>query len=170
MENNLRVGLQGFAKVGFEGVTETWNVVQHEFGCCGVTWYRDWESVIPETPGNTTWSSSPMLSSWSVPDSCCRSDVVGCGQNVVKMTTEKAFKIIHINGCYEVLLTHIKSLKVPFFCSLFGLSLIEVAVILLYSNLISRIKRKRDSGEKENILRNGRNSINDGQMSYFHDL
>ena len=54
-----------------------------------MTWYRDWESVIPETPGNNTWSSSPMLSSWSVPDSCCRSDVVGCGQNVVQMTTEE---------------------------------------------------------------------------------
>ena len=107
IENNLRVGLQCFYRVGFEGVTETWNVVQHEvnrytckednkkncqkfqFSCCGVTMYRDWESVIPETPGNTTWSSSPMISSWSVPDSCCRSDVVGCGQNVFQMTTEE---------------------------------------------------------------------------------
>ena len=106
--------------------------------------YRDWESVIPETPGNTTWSPSPMLSPWSVPDSCCRSDVVGCGQNVFQMPTEevvfkrsyvhlsqnllKAFKIIHINGCYEVMLAYIKTLKVPLCCLLFGLSLIEVRI------------------------------------------
>ena len=30
MEDHLLVGLRSFGQVGFEGVTETWNVVQHE--------------------------------------------------------------------------------------------------------------------------------------------
>ena len=40
----------------------------------------------------------------------------------------KAFKIIHINGCYEVLIAYIKTLKIPLCCLLFGLSLSEVRI------------------------------------------
>ena len=44
----------------------------------------------------------------------------------------KAFTIIHINGCYEVLLDRLKSLKVPFTCSMFGFSLIEVRMSWIF--------------------------------------
>lgn len=159
MENNLRVGLQGFAKVGFEGVTETWNVVQHEvnkywkgklkesFSLAAVEWLGTGTGsrlsqrlrVTPpghrhqclahgqsRTPavGQMWLDAAKMLLRWRQR----RWYFDNRSGPFLKDFMWKAFKIIHINGCYEVLLTHIKSLKVPFFCSLFGLSLIEVKI------------------------------------------
>jgi CD63 antigen len=44
----------------FKGVTDTWNAVQSDFQCCGVTQYTDWK--------NTTFSERVK----GVPDSCCK--------------------------------------------------------------------------------------------------
>ena len=52
------------------------NSVQLQLGCCGVVWYRD-------------WSFTSNFSSHSVPDSCCRVDVVGCGHNILQLSLEE---------------------------------------------------------------------------------
>ena len=114
IESNMEKGLQNYGKDGYKGVTETWNIVQHEvdksgsfitfYGsnkkipislfqlkCCGAQEYLDWE--------NTTFASE----SKSVPDSCCLSDVEGCGKGILSMAADQVPKIIHPNGCLSEL-------------------------------------------------------------------
>ena len=54
-------------------------------------WYRDWLLSPLSTLGNSTSSSSatPRLAPHSVPDSCCRQDVVGCGDNILQLVTDQ---------------------------------------------------------------------------------
>merc|ERR1711934_21837 len=49
IEKNMEKGLQNYGEEGYKGVTETWNIVQHELKCCGAQEYLDWE--------NTTFSA-----------------------------------------------------------------------------------------------------------------
>ena len=76
----MEKGLQNYGKDSYKGVTETWNIVQHELKCCGAQEYLDWE--------NTTFSQE----SNSVPDSCCLSDVEGCGAGILAMSQEQVSK------------------------------------------------------------------------------
>ena len=87
IEKNMEKGLQNYGIEGYKGVTETWNIVQHELKCCGAQEYLDWE--------NTTFASEDK----SVPDSCCLSDVEGCGKGILSMSQEQVPKIIYTNGC-----------------------------------------------------------------------
>ena len=87
----MEKGLLNYGREGYKGVTETWNIVQHELKCCGAQEYLDWE--------NTTFSEA----SNSVPDSCCLSDIEGCGKGILVMSAEQVPKIIHIDGCLDKL-------------------------------------------------------------------
>merc|ERR1712168_1080369 len=60
-------GIAAFA--GYEGVTNTWNLVQANFKCCGVENYKDWEKRFP------TNGTAPG----TVPDSCCKAEKENCG-------------------------------------------------------------------------------------------
>jgi len=91
IETNMEKGLLNYGKEGYKGVTETWNIVQHELKCCGAQEYLDWE--------NTTFSEA----SNSVPDSCCLSDIEGCGNGILVMSAEQVPKIIYIDGCLDKL-------------------------------------------------------------------
>ena len=73
----MEKGLQNYGMGGYTGVTETWNIIQHELKCCGTQEYLDWE--------NTTFAEE----SNSVPDSCCLSDVEGCGKGILAMSAEQ---------------------------------------------------------------------------------
>lgn len=89
IEVNMEKGLKNFEVAGHDGVTKTWNSVQHELHCCGAQEFRDWE--------NTTFSKVGD----SVPDSCCLSDVSGCGTGVLKMDDGMVPKIIYTKGCLD---------------------------------------------------------------------
>jgi CD63 antigen len=89
VETNMEKGLLNYGKQGFRGVTETWNVVQHEMKCCGAQEYRDWS--------NTTFA----IDGASVPDSCCLSDIEGCGRGILNMTEDQVPKIIYPGGCLD---------------------------------------------------------------------
>lgn len=91
IETNMEKGLQNYGKATFKGVTETWNIVQHEMKCCGAQEYKDWV--------NTTFAEKDN----SVPDSCCLSDVEGCGKGILNMSDEQVPKIIYTNGCLDKL-------------------------------------------------------------------
>ena len=49
IEVNMRAGLRNYNKTGYAGVTETWDYVQQELECCGVTNITDWQSVVPQS-------------------------------------------------------------------------------------------------------------------------
>jgi len=82
--------MRNFFRGGYKGVSETWNVVQHELECCGTQSYTDWI--------NTTFSARE-----NVPDSCCLSDVVGCGLGILNLNRHQASMKVHTRGCLEVL-------------------------------------------------------------------
>eukprot|EP00088_Acartia_fossae_P002135 TRINITY_DN1083_c0_g1_i1.p1 TRINITY_DN1083_c0_g1~~TRINITY_DN1083_c0_g1_i1.p1 ORF type:complete len:244 (-),score=82.06 TRINITY_DN1083_c0_g1_i1:403-1134(-) len=63
MEKKFNEGLKNYNKTGYEGVTKTWDAVQVDFKCCGVTSYTDWTNA-----GN------------SVPKSCCKNGQDTCEQ------------------------------------------------------------------------------------------
>ena len=42
---NMKAGMQNYKKEGQEGVTTTWDLVQHNLECCGVEGPGDWNST-----------------------------------------------------------------------------------------------------------------------------
>jgi len=96
VEKNMEKGMKNYNQTGHEGVTKTWDVIQREIGCCGTQEFRDWS--------NTTFSERS-----NVPDSCCLSDIAGCGQNVLTQNDENAAKKIHTMGCFKGFSEKIKS-------------------------------------------------------------
>ena len=103
-----------------------------QLGCCGVRWYKDWDLAdLTITSTNITHLG---LTAQSVPDSCCRVDVVGCGRNILSVSLEEVSNI-H-NTEYSPLhyflwcLTYNTSTQLPSLCSL-GLLLAESTLIAL---------------------------------------
>lgn len=115
IEVNMEKGLQNYAKEGYEGVTNTWNIVQHEvryqsdssellhhhlvfqLHCCGVQEYQDWRNTSYARVNNR------------VPDTCCLSDIVDCGKGVLGMDPKQAPVVINPNGCLTRLVDVIRS-------------------------------------------------------------
>jgi ABC-type transport system involved in multi-copper enzyme maturation permease subunit len=84
IKDNMNKGLTNYGKEGFNGVTETWDAVQNEFNCCGVTDWNDWKN------------QTQFQASKSVPDSCCKEgQVEGCGTNTQDPTK------FNTNGCFS---------------------------------------------------------------------
>ena len=52
---NMEKSLKNYGSEGHDGVTQTWDLVQKEFKCCGVEDWTDWKEVTGD----------------AVPDSCC---------------------------------------------------------------------------------------------------
>lgn len=96
IEASMESGMKNFDRQGYKGVTETWNVLQHDLSCCGTQSYQDWM--------NTTFS----MSSYSVPDSCCITDVVGCGRGILSIDAHQVAAKIHSSGCMSVIIHHMK--------------------------------------------------------------
>jgi len=94
--DNMEQGMQNYNHTGFDGVTHTWDGIQHELNCCGTEEYKDWSNV--------TFSFGV-----NVPDSCCLSDVVGCGLGVLLLTPSEAAMKIHTEGCLDIFSAKIKS-------------------------------------------------------------
>lgn len=62
IEKQMYSGLENYNRSGYEGVTETWDWVQADLGCCGVANSTDWDGVglpipascCPASTANTT--------------------------------------------------------------------------------------------------------------------
>ena len=67
-----------------EGITKMWDTLQQNYECCGVVHPRD-------------WNKSHVLSPKSVPDSCCKEETKGCGENARNKPDNS---IIFSQGCY----------------------------------------------------------------------
>jgi len=93
---NMELGMQNYNQSGYDGVTHTWDGIQHELNCCGTEEYKDWSNV--------TFSNGA-----DVPDSCCLSDVAGCGLGVLQLSPTEAAMKIHTEGCLDIFSAKIKS-------------------------------------------------------------
>ena len=64
--------------------------------CCGTQEYQDWSNV--------TFSAQH-----DVPDSCCLSDIAGCGNGVLDLSYTEAAMKIHTEGCLDIFSNQIRS-------------------------------------------------------------
>uniref|UniRef100_A0A8C5MD39 Tetraspanin n=1 Tax=Leptobrachium leishanense TaxID=445787 RepID=A0A8C5MD39_9ANUR len=70
--------------------TDSIDVAQRDFGCCGANNYTDWTT------------HGPYKDKIHVPDSCCKNETRNCGTNFNLAS-------IHTNGCVEEIYAKIKS-------------------------------------------------------------
>lgn len=85
LTENMNKALNQYNATDHGGVTDTWNIMQHEIHCCGTTNYTEWFA--------TPYGQSVK----GVPDSCCIAYVDGCGFNIVN--NPDASTRIWTSGC-----------------------------------------------------------------------
>jgi len=71
-----------------QDVVNAFNGVQTSFECCGVFHYTD-------------WNNKAVFGINDVPDSCCKTQTLNCGQNVGN--EEEAMNVIYTTGCFNKL-------------------------------------------------------------------
>jgi len=80
----------------YKAPTETWDTVQKEFKCCGVSSYKDWDQA------------TSLKQTSSVPDSCCINKTNGCGSGMAGKTPAEAKQTIHTEGCLDKFVGEVK--------------------------------------------------------------
>jgi CD63 antigen len=102
-------GMENYGKADYDGVTDTWDLVQRELKCCGVNNVTQWDA--------TNFGKTP--------DSCCRVDTKDCGETAT-------FDQLWNMGCFP-------KMKNQFFENIdkIGGSAIGIAVIQLIGVIIS---------------------------------
>ena len=43
IQEQMKDGLKNYKRDGYDGVTQTWNMIQSDFYCCGVDSYKNWK-------------------------------------------------------------------------------------------------------------------------------
>lgn len=71
IKDKMESGMSNYGKDGHDGVTNAWNVLQHDLSCCGVNSYKDWNDTIPE--------------------SCCKVETAGCAKEVENINQSGCF-------------------------------------------------------------------------------
>jgi len=83
VEEKMKEGMQKYDASESGGVTETWNIIQHESKCCGVEGFKDWENTPFYQKSN------------GVPDSCCVQESKDCGKGAIQNPDN-----IYQEGCF----------------------------------------------------------------------
>jgi len=83
--------MKNYNEPGHDGVTKTWNMMQNDFKCCGVTSYQNWKN------------DSEFGKSGDVPADCCINPEEGCGNGVGNESESVAAQKIHTKGCFTKL-------------------------------------------------------------------
>ena len=78
----MKEGMQNYDAQQTQGVTATWDLIQHESKCCGVDGFKDWETT-------------PFAQGSNVPDSCCIEETEGCGKGAIQNPDN-----IYQEGCF----------------------------------------------------------------------
>ena len=84
----MKEGMKNYGAEGYNGVTVTWDNVQRGFDCCGVNSWEEWKNV-----------TTTGLPSGQVPESCCKVEEKGCGEN----PTAESF---YGKGCFDTFSKH----------------------------------------------------------------
>jgi len=129
LAKNMKEGMNNFNETGFEGMTQTWDLLQHELECCGVYGKEDWlnstvginstmgvNSIVEVNStvgGNSTEGKTPDSNSTmekipdsnsilgKIPDSCCPGPAGG------KMGCDDSSKFE--KGCLSNIEHHLRS-------------------------------------------------------------
>lgn len=129
-ESSMEAAMKNFHRQGYKGVTETWNVLQHELSCCGAESYLDWE--------NTTFA----MSSLSVPDSCCVKDIKNCGQGILGINPHEAALKINSVGCLSVISQHMKENVTTLVAIVVGTLFVQFVGLVFSFCLANSIKKE----------------------------
>jgi CD63 antigen len=65
-----------------DGVKKTWDIMQSDFKCCGVS-------------NSSDWIGKGSLGDKDVPDTCCKTNTPGCGKGAMNDSTK-----IYTTGCF----------------------------------------------------------------------
>jgi len=94
LDTNLNKTLKTYGQEDFKAPTATWDSIQADFKCCGVTQFADWKE------------SPEMQKDNSVPASCCiKVDDPGCGKGLAVKTKEQVKDTIYTEGCLNTVET-----------------------------------------------------------------
>ena len=77
IQKKMTDGMQNYGTPDHEGVTQTWDLIQFDFKCCGSANYTDWRKYMGD----------------NVPDSCCKTETKECGKAPVDLAK------INTQGC-----------------------------------------------------------------------
>jgi len=97
IQEQMKDGLKNYKEDGHVGVTQTWNMIQSDFYCCGVDSYKNWKD------------DSDFGKNGDVPDECCKTWKDGCGQGIGNQNENEAAKTIYTKGCFTSLEETIES-------------------------------------------------------------
>ena len=90
IQDQLKKGLENYDTTdATDGVTKVWDSLQQNYACCGITEPENWGQRL----GNHT-----------VPDSCCKKRVLGCGKDALNIPDNPD---IYNVGCKEKLKTDV---------------------------------------------------------------
>jgi len=133
IEGNMSKSLMHYGETNYDGVTKTWDVVQHELRCCGAEEYTDW--------ANTTFGKNGD----SVPDSCCVTDAPTCGEGILALPADEIDQKIFPRGCkdgFEKLIAE----NVAYIGSVgIGVALIQVIGVICSCCLARTIKNEYET-------------------------
>ncbi|XP_032834022.1 tetraspanin-4-like [Petromyzon marinus] len=123
-QDDLRQGLHLYGTEGNVGLTNAWNTLHSEVGCCGVHNHTDWFAVFGER---------------RVPDSCCRDPASGCG-SVPSSAYARP-------GCYEKLKSWIKDnlAYVGIFC--LGIATIQILGMVFSMTMFCHLRAEEKDYE-----------------------
>lgn len=115
-----------YNRTGHGGVTLAWDDVQRKFKCCGATNYTDWKD------------NEVLNGTNSVPDSCCRQEISGCGFGKLGNATS-----IYDEGCVNGFIRWVTDNMGIVGGIAAALTVIEIIGIIIAGCLASAIRKEK---------------------------
>lgn len=130
LQEEMIKSLLRYNATNYEEDTSTWDYVQHNYQCCGVYGYKDWN--------NSTFSQRA-----NVPDSCCELDIAGCGRQQLKKLDP--VQPIYTNGCYPTLKDQLAGNSEVFMGVAIAVGIVQLVGINLACALASSRRRNYET-------------------------
>ncbi|XP_043242338.1 CD63 antigen-like isoform X2 [Amphibalanus amphitrite] len=133
LNTNMQATMQNYGKDDYDGVTKTWDGVQMELDCCGISNYTNW--------ANTSFGSDGDR----VPDTCCLIFSTGCGAGVAVLPQSEAAQTIHTAGCLYKLEEEMKENIVAVGGAGVGVAFLQILGVILACCLSKSIKKEYET-------------------------
>ena len=118
-------------------ITAKWDELQRYYHCCGANNFLT---------GYNDYRSTPIGQNFSVPDSCCHQQTLGCGYRIFKESEDQIINRIFVNGCLTLLQYQLETDVVPMMVgyAVVGviLALVELITVVLASAFVAQITRR----------------------------
>lgn len=132
LNDNMQKTMMNYGKDGYEGVTKTWDGVQMELDCCGISSYTD-------------WSSTEFSNSSRVPDACCQEPTVDCGAGMLVKPEADAAAAIWTTGCLPKLEQQVQKNIVAVGGAGVGVAFLQILGVILACCLGKSIKKEYET-------------------------